>query len=520
MATVGGAIITNAGISKLIEAHTTGVKIMPKEYSFSSTQYQLDPTLVANDIISTWKRKDIELFSVINDNTVEFLCKSEPNEALETVSTVCLYLEDGTLFAIANPNYPVPPFQKQTLRIQLGYTNIAGTMDFTYIPYDDAAKLRYARTISISGAASGSASFDGSSDIEIVLTMNGYEHDHNDLYIPIVGEIPEAADLNTYIENGIYYQSLDENLTNGANYPSSKAGRLKVASNFDGTDGIVFQEYLEFASDGHQYFRARVSVSGVHTWYSWKRVANSADVVISNILAELKNIDGSGSGLDADLLDGKQASDFLLATAKGAINGVASLDSTGKVPSAQLPSYVDDVLEYADLATFPATGETGKIYVALDTSKAYRWSGSVYVEISAFEGLFNIIEDETPQLGGALDCNGKTIDKSAVRQIADASIASGTHTFNYVSGDMQQLTATGAFGIVLGGFPTGQVSAFIIDAVNWGAYTVTHPANMLFAAGEAPLYTVSGKDRLLIVCDKDGALTLHVVAQDIKTMVV
>lgn len=55
----------------------------------------------------------------------------------------------------------------------------------------------------------------------------------------------------------------------------------------------------------------------------------------------------------------------------------------GKVPSSQLPSYVDDVLEYANLASFPATGETGKIYVALDTNKTYRWSGSAYVEISA-----------------------------------------------------------------------------------------------------------------------------------------
>lgn len=55
----------------------------------------------------------------------------------------------------------------------------------------------------------------------------------------------------------------------------------------------------------------------------------------------------------------------------------------GKVPASQLPSYVDDVLEYANTGAFPATGESGKIYVALDTNKTYRWSGSSYVEISA-----------------------------------------------------------------------------------------------------------------------------------------
>ena len=55
----------------------------------------------------------------------------------------------------------------------------------------------------------------------------------------------------------------------------------------------------------------------------------------------------------------------------------------GLVPASQLPSYVDDVLEYANLAAFPATGETGKIYVAVDTNKCYRWTGSTYVQITS-----------------------------------------------------------------------------------------------------------------------------------------
>lgn len=54
----------------------------------------------------------------------------------------------------------------------------------------------------------------------------------------------------------------------------------------------------------------------------------------------------------------------------------------GKVPSSQLPSYVDDVLEYSSTSAFPATGESGKIYVATDTNKTYRWGGSAYAEIS------------------------------------------------------------------------------------------------------------------------------------------
>lgn len=54
----------------------------------------------------------------------------------------------------------------------------------------------------------------------------------------------------------------------------------------------------------------------------------------------------------------------------------------GKVPSSQLPSFVDDVLEFSSLSAFPVTGENGKIYVALDTNLTYRWSGSTYAEIS------------------------------------------------------------------------------------------------------------------------------------------
>ena len=63
------------------------------------------------------------------------------------------------------------------------------------------------------------------------------------------------------------------------------------------------------------------------------------------------------------------------------LDGKADLEN-GKVPSAQLPSYVDDVVEYASASLFPATGESGKIYVATDTNKTYRWSGSGYTEIS------------------------------------------------------------------------------------------------------------------------------------------
>lgn len=67
---------------------------------------------------------------------------------------------------------------------------------------------------------------------------------------------------------------------------------------------------------------------------------------------------------------------------KGAPNGLASLNESGIIPSAQLPSYVDDVIEVDTFSNLPDTGESGKIYIVQDTNLTYRWSGTDYVEIS------------------------------------------------------------------------------------------------------------------------------------------
>ena len=86
--------------------------------------------------------------------------------------------------------------------------------------------------------------------------------------------------------------------------------------------------------------------------------------------------------LDAKFEECNENIETFINSLKGSNNGLASLDSTGKVPASQLPSYVDDVLEYNNRSGFPGTGESGKIYIAKDTNLTYRWSGSTYVEIS------------------------------------------------------------------------------------------------------------------------------------------
>lgn len=96
------------------------------------------------------------------------------------------------------------------------------------------------------------------------------------------------------------------------------------------------------------------------------------------------------SGIDAEKVNKIDENAAAISALAGGLANAASKSDLavkadlvgGKVPAAQLPSFVDDVLEYGSKAEFPASGETGKIYVAKDTNLAYRWGGTQYVEIS------------------------------------------------------------------------------------------------------------------------------------------
>lgn len=102
----------------------------------------------------------------------------------------------------------------------------------------------------------------------------------------------------------------------------------------------------------------------------------------------------NGKNLNADITLSAADVQAIPASQKGAANGVAELDASGKVPAAQLPSYVDDVIEgylhtdgkfYEEAGhTTAVTGEAGKIYVDITSGKnlVYRWSGNAFVEIA------------------------------------------------------------------------------------------------------------------------------------------
>lgn len=101
---------------------------------------------------------------------------------------------------------------------------------------------------------------------------------------------------------------------------------------------------------------------------------------------------------------------------KGAPSGLASLNESGIIPSAQLPSYVDDVIEVDTFSNLPGTGESGKIYIVQDTNLTYRWSGTAYVEISKSLALGETSSTAYPGDKGkaTTDKLNKTSDKVVV----------------------------------------------------------------------------------------------------------
>ena len=118
----------------------------------------------------------------------------------------------------------------------------------------------------------------------------------------------------------------------------------------------------------------------------------------------------------------------------GVADGVATLDGNGKVNSAQLPAYVDDVLEYANLAAFPVTGTSGIVYVAADTNVTYRWSGSAYVVIGSDLAL-----GETSSTAYRGDRGKTAYDHSQTAHAPSDAEANVNADWNASSGDAQIL---------------------------------------------------------------------------------
>ena len=216
-------------------------------------------------------------------------------------------------------------------------------------------------------------------------------------------------------------------------------------------------------------------------------VANgtTTPVITLNVPTASATNRGALSAADWSTFNGKQAALGFTpenSANKGAAGGYAPLDGSAKIASTYLPSYVDDVLEYANQAAFPGTGETGKIYVALDVNKTFRWSGSAYVEISASPGSTDAVTEGSTNLyflgsrvlatvlSGLSTASNTVVTASHTilqaigflkKQVSDLTTASSTTTFTNKTLTSPTLTAP-----VLGTPAGGDLSNCTADGAN------------------------------------------------------
>ncbi len=194
-----------------------------------------------------------------------------------------------------------------------------------------------------------------------------------------------------------------------------------------------------------------------------------------------QEVDDNFTGLNTELGQKEVASN------KGIANGYASLDAAGKVPSAQLPSYVDDVVEVANFASLPGTGETGKIYVTVDTNKTYRWAGSSYIEISASPGSTDSLAEGSTNLyftqararasisaSGSLSYNSST----GVMSFTDAvtSVAGRTGAVTLTSSDVGLGNVENKSSATIRGEIT---SSNVTTALGFTPYNATNPSGYI-----------------------------------------
>lgn len=232
-----------------------------------------------------------------------------------------------------------------------------------------------------------------------VLTDNGQYVYIGNLALTNI-KFKDGTNTSTYdlVTNGITFR---QNATPCVSWNTVKSGNniymdIRIANATASMDGLMSKEdYVELNTTiPGQIEDLKEADSNLNNRID--NLDNKIDKEIADREAEIDRIENKFDGVTDKLEDALQkeiedrkAGDTTITNSlnafistKGQPGGLAELDSTGKVPAAQLPSYVDDVLEYSTKAQFPQTGETGKIYVAKDTNLTYRWTGTQYLEIS------------------------------------------------------------------------------------------------------------------------------------------
>lgn len=232
-----------------------------------------------------------------------------------------------------------------------------------------------------------------------VLTDNGQYVYIGNLALTNI-KFKDGTNTSTYdlVTNGITFR---QNATPCVSWNTIKSGNniymdIRIANATASMDGLMSKEdYVELNTTiPGQIEDLKEADSNINNRID--DLDDKIDKEIADREAEIDRIENKFDGVTDKLeealqkeIEDRKAGDTTITNSlnafistKGQPGGLAELDSTGKVPAAQLPSYVDDVLEFSTKDQFPQIGETGKIYVSKDTNLTYRWTGTQYLEIS------------------------------------------------------------------------------------------------------------------------------------------
>ena len=337
------------------------------------TMYIFDPTIVDGKV----SQEDYDaLKQAIEEGKLIYTINSNRN-GLDLATEVAIV--GGTIY-IESPDFIKEEFTDNISQVVFETITVDGSLNYS--------KEQYTTTV-IKTTGDGTK----------VLTDNGQYVYIGNLALTNI-KFKDGTNTSTYdlVTNGITFR---QNSTPCVSWNTIKSGNniymdIRIANATASMDGLMSKEdYVELNTTiPGQIEDLKEADSNINNRID--DLDDKIDKEIADREAEIDRIENKFDGVTDKLEDALQkeiedrkAGDTTITNSlnafistKGQPGGLAELDSTGKVPAAQLPSYVDDVLEYSTKAQFPQTGETGKIYVAKDTNLTYRWTGTQYLEIS------------------------------------------------------------------------------------------------------------------------------------------
>ena len=337
------------------------------------TMYIFDPTIVDGKV----SQEDYDaLKQAIEEGKLIYTINSNRN-GLDLATEVAIV--SGTIY-IESPDFIKEEGTDNISQVVFDTITVDGSLNYS--------KEQYTTTV-IKTTGDGTK----------VLTDNGQYVYIGNLALTNI-KFKDGTNTSTYdlVTNGITFR---QNSTPCVSWNTIKSGNniymdIRIANATASMDGLMSKEdYVELNTTiPGQIEELKEADSNINNRID--DLDDKIDKEIADREAEIDRIENKFDGVTDKLEDALQkeiedrkAGDTTITNSlnafistKGQPGGLAELDSTGKVPAAQLPSYVDDVLEFSTKDQFPQTGETGKIYVAKDTNLTYRWTGTQYLEIS------------------------------------------------------------------------------------------------------------------------------------------